>query len=220
MSLRPESVFVCEGYHDRAFLRSWLLRLGWESYTVTGYQGGTKKISGGGQYAFKSAAGAWLRIVPIGGDSKLYGDERRPRPSVDEREKTANTLIAARQTSPIATIVIVTDDDAFATSSSLTVGEGTNASRGLENEQSATAGQTKRRAQFEAWARRHGASPVGAQGDFELSGGICSTRLSLVVWRTAEPSSPFLPAGAPRRREVSQDARRRSHGRLVLGSWI
>lgn len=99
MKLAPESVIVCEGYHDRAFLNGLLLWRGCEALKDKPYRDG-KKVKGKGQYAFRTPRGGWLRLVPSHGDSRLL--------------ESSETFIREGKTHPLARLLIVRDDDNLA----------------------------------------------------------------------------------------------------------
>lgn len=97
MTPAPESVIICEGFHDRAFLRSWLASRGCESLVNKPYRDG-KPIRGAGQYAFRTPNGGWLRVVPVNGDANIALE--------------ADTYVEKSKTSPTSRIVLVYDEDA------------------------------------------------------------------------------------------------------------
>lgn len=63
-------LILCEGYHDRAFLKGWLHHLGWESRTVKNRTDGWGKVEGGGVYGFKKGGRA-VRLLPCKGKDVL-----------------------------------------------------------------------------------------------------------------------------------------------------
>jgi len=78
MSADPvESVILCEGYHDRAFWSGFLESAGWrDARPLRGGRLGSAvdpfgKSVGGGDYAFLSPTGAFLRIRPCHGVSRV-----------------------------------------------------------------------------------------------------------------------------------------------------
>jgi len=104
-----ETLILCEGYHDRAFWAGWLAHLGCStdgfSPNSPGYPrqdpwGG--KI-GGGQFAFTSPSGHFLRVVPCQGKDKL-------RPA-------ARARLRERQTKTLARLILNVDPDTDAASS-------------------------------------------------------------------------------------------------------
>src|SRR5947199_7771732 len=76
--MRSESVIVCEGYHDRAFWAGWLTRLGCTDPGLKPGSSTRKPIIDpwgdevrGGQFAYHSQSGAFLRVVPAHGRTKV-----------------------------------------------------------------------------------------------------------------------------------------------------
>lgn len=97
MSLPPDNVILCEGYHDRAFLAGWLEALGCTSCKGKAYRRG-KPLRGGGQFGFHQAArDVWARVVPVSGDGNLYPE--------------AELILEGANTEPIANLVLVMDRD-------------------------------------------------------------------------------------------------------------
>ena len=75
-----ESIVLCEGYHDRAFWAAWLELLGCTDPGKQKCGGGRKDVLDpwgnkvvGGQYAFHSISGRFVRIIPCNGRT-LKGD--------------------------------------------------------------------------------------------------------------------------------------------------
>jgi hypothetical protein len=78
-----ESVILCEGYHDRAFWDGWLTSLGCNS---AGFKPGTPgypaidpwgdEVRGGGQFAFRSNSGSFLRVRPCNGKTNILRQAR------------------------------------------------------------------------------------------------------------------------------------------------
>jgi hypothetical protein len=166
MKLDPESVIVCEGYHDRAFLRGLLVLRGCEELKNKPYRDG-KRVTGKGQYAFRTPRGGWLRVAPAGTDSKLLGD--------------SETILQARMTSPLSHLVVVRDDDRPASTSDTA-------------DAAAPPAPDAVRASLEAWAAKLGARRVAGADEFDLDGGLRPTRLSFVIWRAPDAASSHLPA--------------------------
>lgn len=106
----PESIVLCEGFHDRAFWSEWLLRLG---CTDPGVQAGkTERVAvmdaqgkpvTRRQFGFRSRNGAFIRVVPCGGKSGLL-NELRGR-------------IKGRTIDPLRYVVVCMDSDTDAPSS-------------------------------------------------------------------------------------------------------
>jgi hypothetical protein len=79
-----ESVILCEGYHDRAFWKGWLEHLGCTDPGIppagrTGrlpiYDPWNVEVKGG-QYAYRSKSGAFVRIRPCNGKSNILHEAR------------------------------------------------------------------------------------------------------------------------------------------------
>jgi hypothetical protein len=77
-----ESVILCEGFHDRAFWDGWLTALGCNS---TGFKPGTTGYPAldpwgtpvrGGQFAYLSKAGSFVRVRSCNGKSKILNEAR------------------------------------------------------------------------------------------------------------------------------------------------
>jgi hypothetical protein len=79
-----ESIVLCEGYHDRAFWKGWLEYLGCSdpgiSPAATTRRGPIcdpwKDVVSGGQYAYLSKSGAFVRIRPCNGKSNILREAR------------------------------------------------------------------------------------------------------------------------------------------------
>ncbi len=91
-----ESVVLCEGYHDRAFWAGWLQHLG---CTDPGLPSGGKTSRSaildpwntpvsGGQYAYHSKSGQFVRVVPCNGKNNIL-DVTRLR----LKERTSKPLV-------------------------------------------------------------------------------------------------------------------------------
>lgn len=97
MSIPPDNVILCEGYHDRAFLSGWLEALGCTSCKDKPYRGG-KPLRGGGQFGFhQETRDVWARVIPVGGDGNIY--------------RKADFILKEANTDRIANVVLVTDRD-------------------------------------------------------------------------------------------------------------
>ncbi len=68
-----ESYILCEGYHDRAFWKGLLVHLGCVSQGMLGQvpKDPWSDPVRGGQFAFNSSRGNFIRVVPAGGKAKL-----------------------------------------------------------------------------------------------------------------------------------------------------
>jgi hypothetical protein len=78
-----ESVILCEGFHDRAFWDGWLTSLGCDSGgfkpETPGYPARdpwNDPVKGGGQYAYGTKSGSFVRVRPCGGKSKVLQEAR------------------------------------------------------------------------------------------------------------------------------------------------
>ena len=80
-----ESVICCEGFHDRAFWKGMLLHLGCTdpgAPTAGGsgrrsvYDPWGSKVFGGGQFAYLSRSGEFIRVVPCGGNDGVLTETR------------------------------------------------------------------------------------------------------------------------------------------------
>ncbi len=103
-----ESIVYCEGYHDRAFWMGWLNHLGCVD-PGSPPPGRTGRIPildpwktevKGGQYAYHSRSGKFIRVVPCHGKTNIL-------PLVRNR-------LNQRTTKPISRLVINIDSDVAA----------------------------------------------------------------------------------------------------------
>lgn len=92
-----ESYVLCEGYHDRAFWAGLLLHLGCSDPGDAGHGARTTftdpwgdPVRGGGQFAYRSLAGGFIRVVPAGGKEKILPLARN---RLLQRTKELSTLI-------------------------------------------------------------------------------------------------------------------------------
>ncbi len=96
--MTAEYYILCEGYHDRAFWKGLLLHIGCTDPSNEGRQSVVdpwKKSVRGGQYAFISPSGRFIRLVAVGGDRNLLHNQFRHR--VDKRhiEKLYGLIVSA-----------------------------------------------------------------------------------------------------------------------------
>jgi hypothetical protein len=105
-----ESVVLCEGYHDRAFWAGLLAYLGCRDPGLnpgTGRRTSVKdpfgKTVAGGQFAFTSPNGRFLRVIPCQGKDKILG--------------IARMRLKERPTAGLTQLVLNWDSDAPPTSS-------------------------------------------------------------------------------------------------------
>lgn len=87
MTTPEESIVLCEGFHDRAFLAAWLIHEGCESWEKKTYPPKNRRVTDG-QFAFRSPRGGWVRIVPMHG-----GDSWKEKAEVELRPETRQLLI-------------------------------------------------------------------------------------------------------------------------------
>src|SRR5438874_3231905 len=101
-----ESLVLCEGFHDRAFWDGWLRLLGCDS---AGFRPGTSGFPAvdpwgvgvrGGQFAYRSNSGAFVRIRPCQGKTNVL--------------REAKIRLAQRATKSLVRLVISVDVDASA----------------------------------------------------------------------------------------------------------
>ncbi len=105
-----ESVILCEGYHDRAFWKGWLEHLGCNDPGIppAGRTGRVRifdpwgvEVKGGGQFAYHSRSGAFIRIQPCNGKNNILHEARN--------------RITRRTTKALLRLVISIDSDLTAT---------------------------------------------------------------------------------------------------------
>lgn len=165
-----ESVVLCEGYHDRAFWSGWLERLGCKNLAPPS---GKKVLDPwgaavvGGQYAFHSTTGRFIRLVPCHGRTNVLPEARnRLRQQRDDIEQKTSEVRLAR-------LVVAIDPDTDA----------------------AVAGaKTGLRVSDLMAVVRHfdPAAAQGTDGDVILFGGAMT--VSLVRWETPDKPAAGLPA--------------------------
>jgi hypothetical protein len=101
VTAQAESIIVCEGYHDRAFLESWLKARKCESFKDKNYPPNKNgPLRGGGQFGFRTLHEHWVRIVPAGGDANAFD--------------VAFNFVEEAKTRPVERIIVVLDDDSEA----------------------------------------------------------------------------------------------------------
>ncbi len=100
-----ESVVLCEGYHDRAFWAGWLEHLGCANLGRREGKMGVIRVRDpwgdpvrGGEFAFRSRSGAFVRIIPCRGKDNLV--------------PTARLRLKRRDEKALAGLVINFDTDA------------------------------------------------------------------------------------------------------------
>src|SRR4051812_12224520 len=103
------SVILCEGYHDRAFWAGWLLYLGCsdpgippagKSARIQVLDPWNKPVTGG-QFAYRSKTGQFVRVVPCHGKTKLLAGMR--------------DFLLQKVARPLARLVICVDPDTTST---------------------------------------------------------------------------------------------------------
>lgn len=162
--MKSESVVFCEGYHDRAFWKGWLLRLGCTDPGSPLPGASTRRLVqdpwGGrviqGRFAFQSPTGQFIQVIPCGGKSNIL-------PLVRQRLKKHTT-------EPVRRIIINEDSDLPA---GVAAGAATPASvESVVKEFDPTATQS-------------------ATGEWQLFGGIVG--VSLILWSAADPQTDGVP---------------------------
>jgi len=96
--MMAECYILCEGYHDRAFWKGLLLHLGCTDPSLEGKQQVSdpwKKKVCGGQFAFISPSGRFIRIVPVGGDRHLLRKQFKSRIDMRTIEKLCALIVSA-----------------------------------------------------------------------------------------------------------------------------
>jgi hypothetical protein len=98
-----ETVVLVEGYHDRAFWKGLLTHLGCQNLAAAGGTSGIRvadpsgKPVTGGQFAFRSRSGAFVRLQPCNGDQGVL--------------REARIRLQDRATRPINHLVVCLDAD-------------------------------------------------------------------------------------------------------------
>jgi hypothetical protein len=162
-----ESVIYCEGYHDRAFWKGWLMYLGCQDpgmplpgsnvrRPVTDPWNLTVKR---GHFAYHSRSGQFIRVEPCNGKSNIL-------PAVRNR-------LQQRSTKALTRLVINIDSDVTAAG----VPAGTSG--------------TQRRHVEHFMRAFDPAATVNADGEIELDAG--ATKVSLVRWEVSDPPTAGLP---------------------------
>jgi hypothetical protein len=162
-----ESVILCEGYHDRAFWKGWLMHLGCTDPGVPGpgqtrrpvvYDPWNTPVTGG-QFAYHSRSSCFIRVRPCGGKSNVLEAAR-----IRLHERTAKQLLR---------LVINVDPDVSAAGAATGV-------TGL------------RRQDVEHLVRTFDASAaVNADGEIVVDGG--ATKVALIRWEVSDPPARGLP---------------------------
>lgn len=96
---QSQTVFLCEGYHDRAFLGGWLKVLGCKSLGEQGVRvvDPWGRSVTAGQFGYTDPLGRFVKVVPVRGDKKLF--------------PVARDLLQGRQTQRIRDLFLVADED-------------------------------------------------------------------------------------------------------------
>jgi hypothetical protein len=163
-----ESVILCEGFHDRAFWKGWLLCLGCTDPGAP-QPGQTRRRTvsdpwkdpvTGGDYAYHSTGGQFVRVRPCHGKGKVL--------------PVAELRLGQRSSKRLMQLVINVDPD-------VSTSGGSGGSTGL------------RRQDVERWVRsKIDPSPtVHPDGSIEIDGG--ATKVILVRWEAPDPPTPGLP---------------------------
>ena len=168
--MTTESVVLCEGYHDRAFWAGWL-----ESVECTSlFRGSGIRIQdpwgvtvGGGDYAYNSKTGRFVRIVPCGGDIRVILREASNR--LSEQQQRYQQVGAVR----LARLVLNIDSDVRMDNSSTRTGFQEQDLEKLLKEFDCSAAETN-------------------DGDFALFDG--ATLVSLARWEASDATIDGLPS--------------------------
>jgi hypothetical protein len=111
-----ESVIYCEGFHDRAFWKGWLTHLGCKDPGVPPAGSSIRQAVvdpwkdsvKGGQFAYHSPGGRFIRVIPCQGKSNIL--------------PAAKTRLLQRSTKAVTRLVINVDSDQTASGKSLATG--------------------------------------------------------------------------------------------------
>jgi hypothetical protein len=172
-----ESVILCEGYHDRAFWKGWLLHLGCtdpgapapgQTRRTVVHDPWNVKVNAG-DFAYLSAAGEFIRVRPCRGRTNVL-----PAARVRLKQRTSKRLLR---------LVINVDPD-------VSPAGATAGATGLRRQDVLREVQT-----FDPLAA------VNADGNIEIDGG--ATQVALVRWETNDPPARGLPGPQTLERLVS-----------------
>lgn len=89
-----QRVVICEGYHDRAFWKGWLGRNGCRTQSKDPWG---QRVTGG-QHGWRTPGGAFVRVLPAGGDLRRV-------------LRFAEVYLRNSETEPVPSMVISTDAD-------------------------------------------------------------------------------------------------------------
>jgi hypothetical protein len=162
-----ESVILCEGYHDRAFWKGWLLYLGCTDPGIPPAGSTTRRPIldpwntrvASGQFAYHSRTSRFLRVVPCQGKSNVL--------------QAVHLRLGQRTSKQLLRLIINVDPDVSAAATS------TGAS-GLRRQDVLSMVQTL-----------DPSAVVNADGNIAVDGG--ATTVALIRWEVADPPAPGLP---------------------------
>ena len=168
-----ESIVVCEGYHDRAFWAAWLEHLGCTDPGKQKGGSGRKDVLDpwgnkvvGGQFAFRSKSGRFVRVLPCNGRPNVLPAARI------RLQKEANRLAQGASESHLTLLVVNLDSDVSSSDPSGKTGF--------------------RRQDLHTMLTSFDPSPVETDdGDLELFD--AQITVSLVRWETENDSGTGLP---------------------------
>lgn len=158
-----ETRILCEGYHDRAFWKGWLLKLGCSDAAFKPVKG-VKAVDpwgrpvAGGHFAYHSKNGDFIRVVPCGGKTNILPE--------------AKARLHQRTTRPLPRLVINIDPDLPTVGSAVTGLRLQDVLNFLRSQIDPAATQTP-------------------DGEIVIDGG--ASRISLIRWEVADPAAPGLP---------------------------
>ena len=94
-----ESIIICEGFHDRSFLKGWLLTPGCTDPSLGGLRVRDPwgRSVTAGNFWFYDSSGRFLRVIPANSDDRCFS--------------MAEELLKGRTTHPIRDLAIVVDVD-------------------------------------------------------------------------------------------------------------
>ena len=158
-----ETRVLCEGYHDRAFWKGWLLHLGCSDVAFKPGPGVRARDPwgrpvAGGHFAYHSKSGGFLRVVPCGGKTNVLPE--------------AKARLDLRVTRPLPRLVINIDPDVLTAGSAATGLRLQDVLHFVRTQIDPAAAQTP-------------------HGDIAIDGG--ASVISLVRWETVDPAAPGLP---------------------------
>ena len=158
-----ETRILCEGYHDRAFWKGWLLHLGCSDAAFKPGQGVKAvdpwgRVVSGGHFAYHSKSGTFIRVVPCGGRANVLPE--------------AKARLDMRATKLLPRLVINVDPDVPTAGSAATGLRLQDVLHFVRTQIDSAAAQTP-------------------DGEIVIDSG--ASRISLIRWEAADPAAPGLP---------------------------